>query len=254
MTLGGARCADTEMCIRVPQKNATSPNGTETGFACCPKSRYQIKTVSTAEEWKVYTLQETGTDLAADPPFVNYTCAVQNGETYDEAKAPTNPMELTLPAKLAESGVRASGCSVNFTAFPDRTVDDCLLKTCRPVCLDVNRRCPRELGFECPPLDDWREYDDNTCNMLVPHGPAPPPAPSLPPPARPRPAPAHHASCPTAPPHARRPLRRAADGAARPQGACCRCGPASRRSAAGSSTPRGTARRTTRTASPSRPG
>ena len=43
-TFGGARCADTEMCVAVPKANETTP-GTESGFACCPKSRYAIKSV-----------------------------------------------------------------------------------------------------------------------------------------------------------------------------------------------------------------
>lgn len=44
----------------------------------------------------------------------------------------------------------------------------CVMKTCQDMCYDVVRKCPVQLGFQCPPTDDVREYGPAglPCNNL----------------------------------------------------------------------------------------
>ncbi|EKX53699.1 hypothetical protein GUITHDRAFT_100674 [Guillardia theta CCMP2712] len=73
-------------------------------------------------------------------------------------------------AKLATQAIEASGCIFNFTKTRDFALDFCVLKTCFPVCMDVVRRCPLEVEFNCPTDSDRREYDYSACNINLAEG------------------------------------------------------------------------------------
>jgi hypothetical protein len=57
-------------------------------------------------------------------------------------------------------------CEFNFTRTNHQAIPTCIVKTCQDVCYDVVRKCPVHLQFRCPPVNDLREYDVNTCNNL----------------------------------------------------------------------------------------
>lgn len=40
---GGARCADTEVCVKVDKMSAAAPKAPRSGYACCPKSGYSLQ-------------------------------------------------------------------------------------------------------------------------------------------------------------------------------------------------------------------
>ena len=57
-------------------------------------------------------------------------------------------------------------CELNFTRTNDQAIPSCVVKTCQDVCYDVVRKCPVHLNFRCPPVNDLREYDVQSCNNL----------------------------------------------------------------------------------------
>eukprot|EP00960_Hanusia_phi_P055537 762997-Hanusia_phi.AAC.3 len=70
-------------------------------------------------------------------------------------------------------------CPDNFTRTNYEAIPNCVMKTCQDVCYDVRemrsllfaiifgtqvvRKCPVNLGFQCPPVNDIREYDTSNC-------------------------------------------------------------------------------------------
>uniref|UniRef100_A0A7S0XMH8 Uncharacterized protein n=1 Tax=Hemiselmis andersenii TaxID=464988 RepID=A0A7S0XMH8_HEMAN len=162
---GGARCTEDEVCVAVDKQSAAAPAAPESGYACCPKSGYVLQpgAVGQTELWRVHKLDTGGPG--------NYTCLY--GESVSKAAAidaATKSPTLVGAATIAQKAVESSGCVYNFGGQSDKARDDCVLKTCSPVCFDVERRCPREVEFRCPSPDDRREYDYTLCNIAMPHG------------------------------------------------------------------------------------
>ncbi|EKX38337.1 hypothetical protein GUITHDRAFT_144277 [Guillardia theta CCMP2712] len=58
-------------------------------------------------------------------------------------------------------------CPTNFTRTNYQAIPDCVVKTCQDVCYDVVRKCPVNLGFQCPPVNDIREYDVSNCEIVI---------------------------------------------------------------------------------------
>ncbi|EKX36670.1 hypothetical protein GUITHDRAFT_165666 [Guillardia theta CCMP2712] len=126
------------------------------------RSGYYLKNLGNAQNWMAY-------HLAAGTGTLNYSCVGLSGSTLSEAIVATKK-NVTVPATLAVPASKESGCTTDFLPISDKAQDDCALKTCNAVCLDVSRRCPYALEFRCPSLGDYREYDFTECNMMVPHG------------------------------------------------------------------------------------
>jgi len=163
---GGARCPESEVCVAVDKESAAMPQAPESGYACCPKSGYVLQpgAVGQTELWRVHKLDK-GTGIN------NYTCYYGESTSKDAAiAAATSSPKTAGPASIAKKAVDASGCVYNFGGQADKARDDCVLKTCSPVCFDVERRCPREVEFKCPNPNDRREYDYTLCNIVMPHG------------------------------------------------------------------------------------
>uniref|UniRef100_A0A7S4L4D6 Uncharacterized protein n=1 Tax=Guillardia theta TaxID=55529 RepID=A0A7S4L4D6_GUITH len=160
LSYGGIRCHEGEVCVKVDP--GSSPTATSYGYACCPRSGYYLKNLGNAQNWMAY-------HLAAGTGTLNYSCVGLSGSTLSEAIVATKK-NVTVPATLAVPASKESGCTTDFLPISDKAQDDCALKTCNAVCLDVSRRCPYALEFRCPSLGDYREYDFTECNMMVPHG------------------------------------------------------------------------------------
>jgi len=170
VALGGTRCPDTDICVTVPKRNDSEPLASPFGFACCPRSGYDLQIV-TGESWNVYQPTDNANLSTGD---LNYTCVYKTGDSFDNAlladEAPPIGARSSVQATIALSATLSSGCLHNNTATSDVATDDCVMKTCKVVCHDVARKCPRKIEFGCPDLDDYREYEDTMCNVAVPQG------------------------------------------------------------------------------------
>ena len=168
--LGGTRCPDTDICVKVPKRNESNPLASPFGFACCPRSGYLPRGV-TGEAWHLYMPEDFANESTGD---LNYTCSWKFGDAFENAMAlePSGPIGTRGPvlATMAQSATLASGCIHNNTAQSEISLDDCVMKTCRTVCNDVYRKCPYKIDFGCPEPDDFREYEDTMCNIAVPQG------------------------------------------------------------------------------------
>uniref|UniRef100_A0A7S0NAE0 FZ domain-containing protein n=1 Tax=Hanusia phi TaxID=3032 RepID=A0A7S0NAE0_9CRYP len=173
--MGGTRCADSEQCIPIDPAFASPtakvlfdstghPKLPDSNYACCPRNGFDISLVGTGETWRVYELVSGNSSSGQ----INHTCVYRTGSSYDEALASTTL--LGGDAKLATQAIEASGCIFNFTKTRDFALDFCVLKTCFPVCMDVVRRCPLEIEFNCPSDSDRREYDFSACNINLAEG------------------------------------------------------------------------------------
>jgi len=170
LPLGGTRCPDTDICVTIPKRNDSEPLASQFGFACCPRSGYELQIV-TGEAWHVFEPKDNANLSIGD---LNYTCVYKTGDSFDNALLAdeARPLGLrgTVQATIARSATSSSGCIHNNTSISDVATDDCVMKTCRTVCYDVHRKCPVKIAFGCPDLDDSREYEDTMCNIAVPQG------------------------------------------------------------------------------------
>lgn len=86
-----------------------------------------------------------------------------------------------VQASIAQSATQASGCIHNLTSSADIALDDCVMKTCKAVCYDVVRKCPKKVS--CAVLDAYpcvssyqnepdhyrkntNKYNSNTARLL----------------------------------------------------------------------------------------
>lgn len=169
MPLGGTRCPDTDICVKIPKRNESEPLASPFGYACCPRSGYDLDVV-TGEAWHVYEPQDNANLSTGD---LNYTCVYKSGSSFDTSIEPveaTPGIPVTVQATIAKSATLTSGCIHNNTALADMALDDCVLKTCSSVCYDVMRKCPTKIAFGCPEVSDFREYEATMCNVAVPQG------------------------------------------------------------------------------------
>jgi hypothetical protein len=51
----GTRCPDTDVCVRIPKKDAANPKASPFGYACCPRSGYTLNPVA-GSAWQVWSL------------------------------------------------------------------------------------------------------------------------------------------------------------------------------------------------------
>ncbi|EKX37621.1 hypothetical protein GUITHDRAFT_116258 [Guillardia theta CCMP2712] len=178
--MGGTRCLESEQCHKIDSKyisptaaNLFDVNGyprlPESKYACCQRDGITIVdnkkgTNGTLEEmWNIYTLESTN-----NSGQIQHNCSWRQGNTQEEAIAakPTKSFVTTL----ATQAIEASGCIFNFSRTRDFALDFCVLKTCFPVCMDVVRKCPLEIEFNCPTDSDRREYDYSACNINLAEG------------------------------------------------------------------------------------
>ena len=165
MPLGGTRCPDTDICVKMPPGAAEKESNPipAFGYACCPRSGYTLNPVA-GSEFHVY-------EPTLGDGNLNYTCVYKTSDkSFAEAATTTASAKRTTQASIAQSATLASSCLHNMSAINDVSLDPCALKTCRAVCHDVVRKCPRKLAFGCPEPDDFREYEDTMCNIAVPQG------------------------------------------------------------------------------------
>ena len=154
-------CGEDSKCVQVDPKLSPS------GYLCCNNSGMYTVSSGIGQNFVISYLNITGPD--------GPRCWAANGNNYTQAIEAISGADQTQRSPMAApeaalGAVEASGCTDNFTTIPEKVVDDCVLRTCSPVCFDVSRRCPPELEFACPDLSDNREYDNVICNMAVNHG------------------------------------------------------------------------------------
>ena len=58
-----------------------------------------------------------------------------------------------VQASIAQSATQASGCIHNLTSTAEIALDDCVMKTCKAVCYDVVRKCPKKVS--CAVIDAY---------------------------------------------------------------------------------------------------
>ena len=86
MPLGGTRCPDTDICVMIPKRNESEPLASPFGYACCPRSGYELEIV-TGEAWHVYMPQDNANLSTGD---LNYTCVYKSGASFDTSIEPVD--------------------------------------------------------------------------------------------------------------------------------------------------------------------
>jgi hypothetical protein len=154
-------CGEGSQCVKVDAALAPS------GYLCCPKSGMITIKVQPGQSFQITYLNATNPSAPM--------CWVANGDSYTIAidaikNADATALVIKSTPTPALKAVAAAGCTENLTTIPEKVIDDCMLRTCSAVCLDVVRRCPGEFQFSCPTQADKREYDTVLCNQAVAHG------------------------------------------------------------------------------------